>query len=161
GRVYGASGVFPIRWDGREFMPGGGQSWKTNEEGAARLVAARRLHAIGNTLCYMRYLDDFPVVGFGSVWDDTGSSGFGDPRIYVVQTTTRAVARCLLMTTDPGDLVLDPTCGSGTTAFVAEQWGRRWITCDTSRVALTLARQRLLTARFPFYHLRGSRVRHG
>lgn len=161
GRVYGASGVFPVKHEGREFLPGGGQSWKTNETGAARLVAARRVHALGNTLCYVRYLDDFPVSGFSSVWDDTGNSGFGDARVYVVQTNTRVAARCLLMTTDPGDLVFDPTCGSGTTAFVAEQWGRRWITCDTSRVALTLARQRLLTAKFPFYCLRAQQVRDG
>ena len=91
-----------------------------------------------------------------NVWDDTVSSGFADPKIYVVQTNTKVVERCMLMTTDPGDLVLDPTCGSGTTAFVAEQWGRRWITIDTSRVALALARQRLMGARFPYYLLADS-----
>jgi adenine-specific DNA-methyltransferase len=112
---------------------------------------------VGNTLTYVRYIDDFPVFPFTNVWDDTVTSGFADPKVYVVQTNTKIVARCLLMTTDPGDLVLDPTCGSGTTAFVAEQWGRRWITIDTSRVALALARQRIMGARFPYYLLADSR----
>lgn len=161
GRTYGSSGVFPIKFEGRDYLPGGGRSWSTNEEGAQRLIAANRFYAIGNTLCYVRYLDDFPVVPFSNVWDDTGSSGFGDQRIYAVQTSVRAIARCILQTTDPGDLVFDPTCGSGTTAFVSEQWGRRWITCDTSRVALSLARQRMLTSKFPFYRLRSGRVKDG
>src|SRR5262249_20936903 len=90
------------------------------------------------------------------IWDDTRQSGFGDPKTYVVQTATKVIERCLLMCTDPGDLVLDPTCGSGTTAYVAEQWGRRWITIDTSRVALALARQRVMAARFPWYLLADS-----
>ena len=97
----------------------------------------------------------FPFRPRNDIWDDTRQSGFGESKIYVVQTATRVVARCLLMTTDPGDLVLDPTCGSGTTAYVAEQWGRRWITCDTSRVALALARTRLMSARYPYYLLAG------
>src|SRR5207244_10432292 len=99
----------------------------------------------------VRFIDDFRVFPTNNVWNDTGASGFGDDKIYVVQTISKIVERCLLMTTDPGDLVLDPTCGSGTTATVAEQWGRRWITIDTSRVALTLARTRLMAARFPYY----------
>src|SRR5204863_9895060 len=101
-----------------------------------------------------RYLSDFAYRPVGDIWDDTRQSGFGEVKLYVVQTATTVIARCLLMTTDPGDLVLDPTCGSGTTAYVAEHWGRRWITCDTSRVALALARQRLLTATFPYYELK-------
>ena len=106
-----------------------------------------------NTLRYVRYLDDFPASRSRTLWDDTVTSGFVGPKVYVVQTNTKVIERCLLMTTDPGDLVLDPTCGSGTTAYVAEQWGRRWITIDTSRVALALARQRLMGARFPYYLL--------
>ena len=91
-----------------------------------------------------------------NVWTDTGTGSFTDDKIYVVQTTTKVIERCLLMTTDPGDLCLDPTCGSGTTAYVAEQWGRRWITCDTSRVALALARTRLMAAKYPYYLLADS-----
>jgi adenine-specific DNA-methyltransferase len=100
--------------------------------------------AVGNTLTYVRYFDDFPAFPYSNLWDDTVTSGFGDPKVYIVQTNVKVVERCLLMTTDPGDLVLDPTCGAGTTAYVAEQWGRRWITIDTSRVAIALARQRLM-----------------
>lgn len=101
----------------------------------------------------MRYLDDFRAFPINNLWDDTTTSGFADPKVYVVQTNPRVIERCLLMATDPGDLVLDPTCGSGTAAYVAEQWGRRWITCDTSRVAITLAKQRLMTALFDYYEL--------
>jgi adenine-specific DNA-methyltransferase len=118
-----------------------------------RLALADRLLPIGNTLTYVRYLEDFPAFPFNNFWDDTVTSGFGDPKVYAVQTNTKVVERCVLMTTDPGDLVLDPTCGSGTTAFVAEQWGRRWITIDTSRVAIALARTRLMAAKFPSYLL--------
>ncbi len=111
---------------------------------------------VGNTLRYKRYYDDYPVFAITDWWDDTGISGFGDKKVYVVQTATAVIERCILMTTDPGDLVLDPTCGSGTTAYVAEQWGRRWITIDTSRVALALARTRLMSAKFPYYLLADS-----
>jgi adenine-specific DNA-methyltransferase len=111
---------------------------------------------VGNTLTYVRYLRDFPAFPINNLWDDTVTSGFADPKVYVVQTNTKVVERCALMTTDPGDLVLDPTCGSGTTAYVAEQWGRRWITIDTSRVALALARTRLMGARYPYYLLADS-----
>src|SRR5207247_5136200 len=104
----------------------------------------------------VRLLDDFPVYPIDTLWTDTGVSGFSDPKVYVVQTNTRVIERCVLMTTDPGDLVFDPTCGSGTTAYVAEQWGRRWITIDTSRVALALARTRLMSARYPYYLLADS-----
>jgi adenine-specific DNA-methyltransferase len=127
--------------------------WKTNKEGMERLIRAGRVILMGSTPRYIRYHDDFPIYPLNNRWTDTGISGFGDPKIYVVQTLARVIQRCLLMTTDPGDLVFDPTCGSGTTAYVAEQWGRRWITCDTSRVALTLARQRLMTAVFDYYEL--------
>ena len=113
--------------------------------------------AIGDTLRFKRYLGDFPVSPINSVWDDTALSGFGRKKRYVVETNTKVVARCLLMTTDPGDLVLDPTCGSGTSAFLAEQWGRRWITVDTSRVALALARARIMGARYQYYLLADSR----
>ena len=152
----GAASWFPVELDGRVFKPSMQSRWKTNEAGMQRLLAARRLHAVGNTLSYVRYLSDLPVFPINNQWTDTGVSGFADPKTYVVQTSTRVAERCMLMTTDPGDLVLDPTCGSGTTAFVAEQWGRRWITIDTSRVALALARTRLMCARFPFYDLADS-----
>jgi adenine-specific DNA-methyltransferase len=115
---------------------------------------ANRLFEATSKLRYVRFVDDFPCLPLTNVWTDTGSSGYRDPNIYVVQTTDKVIARCLLMTTDPSDLVLDVTCGSGTTAYVAEQWGRGWITIDTSRVALALARQRLLTATFPFYKVK-------
>ncbi|WP_169791313.1 site-specific DNA-methyltransferase [Sandaracinus amylolyticus] len=146
--------------DGKRFTPGAG-TFRSDKAGLDRLQRAGRLLPVGNTLTFIRYLDDFPFKPRNDIWDDTRGSGFGDAKLYVVQTGTKAIARCILMTTDPGDLVLDPTCGSGTTAYVAEQWGRRWITCDTSRVALSLARQRLITAKFPYYELRSNRVRDG
>jgi len=121
-----------------------------------RLSKAERLQLVGNTLTYVRFIDDFRVYPINNVWTDTGASGFGDDKVYVVQTIAKIVERCILMATDPGDLVLDPTCGSGTTAYVAEQWGRRWITLDTSRVALALARTRLMSARYPYYLLADS-----
>ena len=111
---------------------------------------------VGNTLRYVRFLDDFSIFPHSNLWVDTTTSGFADPNIYVVQTNRSVVQRCILMTTDPGDLVLDPTCGSGSTAYVAEQWGRRWITIDTSRVALALSRSRVMGARYPYYLLADS-----
>jgi adenine-specific DNA-methyltransferase len=117
-----------------------------------RLIAKRRIVKSGTTLNYLRYLNDFPVNPLNNLWADT-ASGSGMQKIYVVQTNTKILTRCILMTTDPGDLVFDPTCGSGTTAAVAEQWGRRWITCDTSRVAVTLAKQRLMTSIYDYYNL--------
>lgn len=152
----GAASWFSVSFAGREFHPTMQTRWKTNEIGMSRLISARRVHGVANTLTYVRYLDDFPVMPIHNLWEDTVTSGFSDSKTYVVQTNTKVVERCLLMTTDPGDLVLDPTCGSGTTAYVAEQWGRRWITTDTSRVALALARTRLMAARFPFYLLADS-----
>lgn len=127
------------------------QKWKTNLQGLTRLVGAERAEFTGDTLHYVRYHKDFPVVELTNNWDDTQSGGFNDPMLYVVQTTSKTIQRCVLMATSPGDLVLDPTCGSGTTAFVAEQWGRRWITIDTSRVAASIARQRLMTSTFDVY----------
>ena len=142
--------IFPIEFDGRTFNPTSRKSWKTNQIGIEALRKADRLSASGKTLRYLTFVDDYPVMKLSNLWTDT--KGESD-KTYVVQTGTKIVERCLMMTTDPGDLVFDPTCGSGTTAYVAEQWGRRWITCDTSRVALTLAKQRLMTCAFDFYEL--------
>ena len=131
--------------------------WKTNYEGMDRLLKARRLWITkNNSMQYMRYFHDFRVMPFSNIWTDTGTGSFTDEKIYVVQTGAKVIERCILMSTDPGDLVLDPTCGSGTTAYVAEQWGRRWITIDTSRVALALARARIMGARYPYYLLADS-----
>lgn len=137
----------------KEYHPKQGNHWKTNPAGLDRLVDSNRLIGIGNTLCFKKFLSDFPYTPFTNMWIDTQQSTFSSENIYVVQTFTKVISRCLLMTTDPGDLVLDITCGSGTTAFVAEQWGRRWITCDTSRVAITLAKKRLMTATYDYYKL--------
>ncbi|MDX9715907.1 MAG: site-specific DNA-methyltransferase [Thauera sp.] len=145
--------VFSFVLDGREFAPKV-SGWKTTRDGMARLIKAARIVAVGNTPSYVRFIDDFPAFPFNNLWDDTVTSGFGDPKVYVVQTNARVIERCMLMTTDPGDLVVDPTCGSGTTAAAAEKWGRRWITCDTSRVAVTLAKQRLMTASFDYFELK-------
>lgn len=144
-----------FEFNSRVFTPGKG-TFKTDLRGLNVLNRANRLLAIGNTLTYVRHLNDFPAFPINNLWEDTVTSGFSDPKIYVVQTNPIIIQRCMLMTTDPGDLVLDPTCGSGTTAYVAEQWGRRWITIDTSRVALALARTRLMAARYPFYLLADS-----
>ena len=127
--------------------------WKTNLAGMKKLEAAGRLMRRNTSLNYKRYLSDFPAYPISSSWTDTALAGWGEGKVYAVQTARRVIQRCILMTTDPGDLVLDPTCGSGTTAYVAEQWGRRWITCDTSRVAVSLAKQRLMTALFDYYQL--------
>jgi adenine-specific DNA-methyltransferase len=130
-------------------------TYKTTFEGISRLAVATRLYEAAGTLRYIRHLEDFQAVAYNAAWMDIGGvQSRTDPKVYVVQTSTEAIKRCLLMTTDTGDLVLDPTCGSGTTAYVAEQWGRRWITIDTSRVALAIARQRLLTAKYEYYSLR-------
>lgn len=131
--------------------------WKANFPlGMRRLLQASRIHEAENSIQYVRYHNDFDVAVHGNIWTDTGTGNFTDEKVYVVQTNTKVVERCILMATDPGDLVLDPTCGSGTTATVAEQWGRRWITIDTSRVALALARARIMGARYPFYLLADS-----
>jgi len=147
----------PFAHQGTSFDPGQNMNWKTTLDGLHRLSLAQRVSArkVGNTLRYVRYIDDFAAIPITNIWSDSGS---GDnqvlQKLYVVQTLPKVIERCLLMTTDPGDLVFDPTCGSGTTAFVAEKWGRRWVTCDTSRVAITLAKQRLMTASFDYYTLR-------
>ena len=164
GRVFAASdasssheyslGKVPVEFRGRQYTPRN-RYWSTSPVGMVRAKRSGRLVVSGRTLFYKRYLSDFPVMALTNVWTDTSSS-FGE-RLYVVQTNTRIVERCILMTTDPGDLVLDPTCGSGTMAYVAEQWGRRWITIDTSRVALALARARIMGARYPYYLLSDSR----
>src|SRR6266481_1543866 len=148
-------GNFPVTIDGKVYQSGKGY-WKTGEIGMSRLLKADRVATATNSLTYVRFLDDFRAQAIGNVWSDTGTGSFTDEKIYVVQSGTKVVQRCILMTTDPGDLVLDPTCGSGTTAYVAEQWGRRWITIDTSRVALALARERLMASRFPYYLLADS-----
>jgi adenine-specific DNA-methyltransferase len=149
----GENSNFPVSFDGHRFTPGRG-FWKTNQEGFNQLRKANRLAAPStNSLAYVRYLDDFPFVAISNIWTDTQTGAFTDPKVYVVQTNVKVIERCVLMTTDPGDLVLDPTCGSGSSAFAAEDWGRRWITCDTSRVATTLAKQRLMTSVFDYYQL--------
>jgi adenine-specific DNA-methyltransferase len=150
-------GDFPIEFEGKIYRPARGY-WKTGEEGMVKLKAAKRLEPSGSYLRYVRYLNDFPVFPLNNFWTDTTIAGFASEKLYCVQTTPKVIQRCLLMTTDPGDLVLDPTCGSGTTAYVAEQWGRRWITCDTSRVPLALARQRLITATFPWFKLKDDKL---
>jgi adenine-specific DNA-methyltransferase len=144
----------PIDFHGTQVSPGKDRHWSVDPiVGFERLDAAGRLAVRGKNLEIKRYLDDFPVQIKKNVWLDTGRSGFGEEQLYVVQTNTKAIQRCVLMSTDPGDLVLDPTCGSGTTAYVSEKWGRRWITIDSSRVALALARQRVMAARYPWYLL--------
>lgn len=145
------SGSFTFRYQGRDFKPPTNRHWSTSPDGLTRLVHAERVIQAGDTLRYLRYLDDYPVEPITNVWHDT--MGERD-MLYAVQTNTKVIERCILMTTDPGDLVFDPTCGSGTTAYCAEKWGRRWITCDTSRVALAIARQRLMTAKFDYYELK-------
>lgn len=145
-------GNFPVEFQGKRYVPKKGY-WKTGEKGFANLIKANRIEATDNAIYYVRFLDDFPVFQISNSWTDTTVAGFASDKNYVVETSQKVIQRCILMTTDPGDLVLDPTCGSGTTAFVAEQWGRRWITIDTSRIALNLARTRLTTAVYPWYSL--------
>ncbi len=147
-------GDFPVIFEGKTYRPGKNY-WKTGQIGFSRLAKARRMESAKTRVGYVRYIDDFPVFPITNLWTDTSSS-FMDDKVYVVQTATKIIQRCILMATDPGDLVLDPTCGSGTTAYVAEQWGRRWITIDTSRVALALARARIIGARYAYYLLADS-----
>ena len=148
----GATTQFSYEFKGESFSVTRG-GWKTNYDGMKNLEKADRLLKRDKSLNYKRYLGDFPVYPISASWGDTAIAGWGEGKIFVVQTARKVIQRCMLMTTDPGDLVFDPTCGSGTTAYVAERWGRRWITCDTSRVALTLAKQRLMTATFDYYKL--------
>jgi len=155
----GAASWFAVRHQGLDIRPKLTVRWKTNEQGFSRLLAANRVEASSkDNLGYVRFLDDYPAVELTDMWTDTlGQNQFGGAKTYVVQTALSAIERCILMTTDPGDLVLDPTCGSGSTATVAEQWARRWITIDTSRVALALARARIMGSRYPYYLLADSR----
>jgi adenine-specific DNA-methyltransferase len=139
--------------NGKTYSSPRGQHWKTSIIGLKRLSEKGRIHIAKNSIRYVRFSDDFPYKPYTNFWSDTATGNFTDDKIYVVQTGRKVIERCILMTTDPGDLVLDPTCGSGTTAYVAEQWGRRWITIDTSRIALNIAKQRLMTAVFPYYNL--------
>ncbi|MPZ21586.1 MAG: site-specific DNA-methyltransferase [Luteitalea sp.] len=141
---------------GRSYIIPINQHWKTTVAGLVRLGRCGRIHEASNSLRYVRLADDYPVRLRTNTWTDTATGNFTDEKIYVVQTSAKAIERCLLMATDPGDLVLDPTCGSGTTAYIAEQWGRRWITIDTSRVALALARSRIMGVRYPYYILADS-----
>jgi adenine-specific DNA-methyltransferase len=154
----GAASWFPVQIDGATIRPSDKVRWKTNEDGMRRLQASGRVERTGNSLAYVRFLNDFSAVELNNLWEDVGGiQSRADPKIYVVQTPTKVIERCIQMASDPGDLILDPTCGSGATAYVAEQWGRRWITMDTSRVALALARTRLMAARYPWYLLADSR----
>jgi len=141
-----------FQWDKKTYRLKGG-SWKTSMAGLRRLAEKKRIWFAKDNVYYKRYEMDFPIQPITNVWDDTVISGYASDKRYVVQTSGSVIERCILMTTDPGDLVLDPTCGSGTTAYVAEQWGRRWLTIDTSRIALNIAKTRLMTATFPYYHL--------
>ena len=142
-----------IHYKGKQYHPGVNRQWSIDPEKIPPLLDKGILTIRGNSIFQKLYLEHQPGVALTNLWDDTARGSFGETNIYVVQTKTKPVERCILMTTDPGDLVFDPTCGSGTTAYVAEQWGRRWITCDTSRVAITLAKQRLTTAVFDYYQL--------
>ncbi len=151
-----ATGIDEINFQDKNYKPSPGNHWKTTTKGMKVLIKANRVVSLGNILSYKRLATDFPVMPFDNVWTDTIIGSFSN-KIYVVQTASKVVERCILMSSNPGDLVLDPTCGSGTTATVAEQWGRRWITIDTSRVALALARARIMGARYPFYLLADSK----
>lgn len=155
----------PFEYGGKTYLPGRTSHWKANyPAGMNKLAELGRVHVASNSIQYRRFADDFPFKERGNIWTDTLTGSFTDTKVYVVQTNLKVAERCILMTTDPGDLIFDPTCGSGTTACVAEQWGRRWITVDTSRIALNIAKTRLMTATFPFYKLhdeKGGDVRQG
>jgi len=146
-----------FEFEGKIYTPGDNSHWKAAfPVGMDRLAKAQRIHVARNSIQYVRYPTDYPYVAHSNLWTDTITGSFTESKIFVVQTNTKVIERCILLTTDPGDIVLDPTCGSGTSAYVAEQWGRRWITIDTSRVALALTRTRLMSARFPYYLLSDS-----
>jgi adenine-specific DNA-methyltransferase len=147
----GENSRFPFEFRGTKLLPYGKYGWQTNREGLQRVAKTGRLFRLGASISWKSYFDHGRYRPYNTIWSDLRPGGFGEDRVYVVQTVTSVVGRCILMATDPGDLVLDPTCGSGTTAYVAEQWGRRWITIDTSRVSLALARSRLMGARYPYY----------
>jgi adenine-specific DNA-methyltransferase len=149
-------GRVSFNFENNIYLPPAGRYWTHSPEGRERLKYSQRLFSIGKSIRFVGFLEDFPYANINNQWKDTGVSGFSSRKIYVVQTNVKVIERCLQMTTDPGDLILDPTCGSGTTAYVAEQWGRRWITIDTSRVAIALARTRLMSAKFPYFVLADS-----
>lgn len=154
---------FPIILNGKAYTISSG-SWKTSRQGIENLISKRRIDVTNTVPRYVRYFEDFQYMPINCLWTDTTTGGFNENKLYVVQSSVKPIQRCILMTTDPGDLVLDPTCGSGTTAYVAEQWGRRWITIDTSRIALNIAKKRLTTALFPYYELydeEGKNIRQG
>jgi adenine-specific DNA-methyltransferase len=151
---YTPSCTFDFKFKGINYPPSRGRSWKTTQTGMQRLVQAHRVYSSGKYLNYVHFHDDFRAMRLTGAWDDTYTEL---NKTYVVQTSTEVIKRCILMTTDPSDIVIDPTCGSGTTAYVSEEWGRRWITIDTSRVALALARSRIMGARYPYYLLKDSR----
>lgn len=148
--TFNQEAVYEFIFNGKTYKPSGKGCWLTTKDKMDILAKANRLQEIGNTLNYVLFSDDFPYKKLTNLWESTTGPSI---RNYIVETSSNIIERCILMTTDPGDLVFDPTCGSGTTAYVAEQWGRRWITCDTSRVAVTLAKQRLMTALFDYYKL--------
>src|SRR5205814_6467257 len=151
---YTPSCTFEIQFRNASWQTSSGKSWRTTASGIESLKKADRIFTLGSKLYYKLFLSDYPYASLENAWSDTIEF---EAKTYVVQTTRTVIQRCLLMVTDTGDLVLDPTCGSGTTAFVAEQWGRRWITTDTSLVALALARARLMGALYPYYLLRDSK----
>ena len=149
---YTPSCTYDFEFLGKTYKPLSRKSWRTHSNGMDNLVNVHRIFTLGRNPYFRQYHSDFPLIQLENSWSDT-AAGFSEPKVFVVQTNIKTIARCLLMTTDPGDLVFDPTCGSGSTAYVAEQRGRRWITCDTSRVAISLARQRLMTASYDYYEL--------
>ena len=140
-------------FEGKKYLPPPNSHWKVTIEGLSNVAKQNRIQATKNSIQFRSFITDFPISIIHNIWIDTITGSFTEPKIFIVQTNPKVIERCILMTTDPGDLVFDPTCGSGTTAYVAEQWGRRWITCDTSRVAIALAKQRLMTALFDYYEL--------
>lgn len=149
------NGSYAFEFQGEKYTPRPGRHWSTSHEGMKRLADLGRIQKKGTNIFYRRFLDDYPVRSLGDVWTDTPMGGFlkDEKKIYAVQTPIKVIERCVLMATDPGDLVFDPTCGSGTTAFVSEKWGRRWISCDTSRISIAVAKQRIITATYDYYQL--------
>lgn len=150
----GSDGIrYDVEFCGKTYKIKNSRGWRTSEAGMKKLLALHRVNNTDNSLRFVNYWEDFPYVEMNNLWLDTTTGSFLEEKLYVVQSSVKPIQRCLLMTTDPGDLVLDPTCGSGTTAYVAEQWGRRWITMDTSRIALNIAKKRLMSALYPYYEL--------
>lgn len=149
---YTPSCIYDVEFKGEIFKPQTGKSWKTTKEGLETLIKKNRIMKLGGKLYFINYFEDYPVSLLTNHWNDT-SGGFSDAKKYVVETNPKVIERCVSLCSDPGDLVFDPTCGSGTTAFVSESLGRRWITCDTSRVAIVIARQRLMTSDYDYYEL--------